>query len=47
MAISKKTNLVVGKNKTLRRKNWLIIAQALEKKGLTKEAATAKRRAQK
>ena len=45
--LARKSNLLVGKDKPLRRKNWLIIAQALEKRGLTKEAATAKRRANK
>ncbi len=45
--LARKSNLLVGKDKPLRRKNWLIIAQALEKKGLTKEAETAKRRANK
>ena len=45
--LARKSNLLVGKDKPLRRRNWLIIAQALEKKGLTKEAAAAKRRANK
>jgi cytochrome c-type biogenesis protein CcmH/NrfG len=45
--LARKSNLLVGKDKILRRRNWLIIAQALEKKGLAKEAATAKRRADK
>jgi cytochrome c-type biogenesis protein CcmH/NrfG len=45
--LARKSNLLVGKDKPLRHRNWMIIAQALEKKGLPKEAATAKRRANK
>ena len=45
--LARKSNLLAGKNNTLRRQNWQIIAQALEQKGLTKEAASARRRAEK
>ena len=45
--LARKSNLLAGKDKTLRRQNWHIIAQALEQKGFSKEAAAAKRRADK
>ncbi len=44
--LARKSNLLAGKNRTLRRRNWGIIAEALEKKGLAKEAAAARRRAE-
>jgi cytochrome c-type biogenesis protein CcmH/NrfG len=43
--LARKSNLLAGKDRGLRRRNWGIIAQALEKKGLAKEAAAARRRA--
>ena len=43
--LARKSNLLAKNDKTLRTRNWLIIAEALEQKGLTKEAAAAKRRA--
>ena len=45
--LARKSNLLAGKNNNLRRQNWQIIAQALEQKGLAKEAAAARRRAEK
>ena len=45
--LARKSNLLAGKNNTLRRQNWQIIAQALEQQGLTKEAAAARRRVEK
>ncbi|MCG6881941.1 MAG: tetratricopeptide repeat protein [Deltaproteobacteria bacterium] len=45
--LARKSNLLAGKDNTLRRRNWHIIAQALEQKGLTEEAAAARRRAEK
>jgi len=44
--LARKSNLLAGKDNDLRRRNWHIIAQALEQKGLTKEAAAARRRAE-
>ncbi len=43
--LARKSNLMAGKDKTLRRRNWRIIAEALEQRGLAGEAAAAKRRA--
>ena len=43
--LAKKSNLLVKNDKTLRTQNWLIIAEALEQRGLNKEAEAAKRRA--
>ena len=43
--LAKKSNLLAKGDKSLRSKNWRIIAEALEKKGLAKEAEAAKRRA--
>jgi len=43
--LARKSNLLAGKDKTLRRRNWGIIAQALEQRGLAGEAGAAKRRA--
>ena len=43
--LARKSNLLAGQNNNLRRQNWYIIAQALEQKGLTKEAAAARHRA--
>ncbi len=45
--LARKSNLLAGKNEKLRRKNWRIIALALDRKGLKEEAAAAKRRAEK
>jgi Flp pilus assembly protein TadD len=42
--LARKSNLLAKNDKTLRRQNWLIIAEVLEQKGLTKEAAAAKQR---
>ncbi len=46
-ALARKSNLLAGKNKHLRRQNWRIIASALEQKGLTGKADAARRRAEK
>jgi predicted Zn-dependent protease len=43
--LARKSNLIAGKDKTLRRRNWHIIAEALEQRGLAGDAAAAKRRA--
>lgn len=43
--LAKKSNLLAKNDKTLRTQNWLIIAEALEQRGLNKEAEAAKRRA--
>lgn len=43
--LARKSNLLAKNDKILSTRNWLIIAEALEQKGLTKEAAAAKRRA--
>ena len=45
--LAKKSNLLAKSDKALRRQNWLIIAEALDKKGFSKEAQAAKRRASK
>jgi cytochrome c-type biogenesis protein CcmH/NrfG len=43
--LARKSNLLAKNNKTLRRQNWLIIAEALEQRGFNKEGEAAKRRA--
>ena len=45
--LARKSNLLAGTDNTLRRRNWRIIAEALQKKGFTREAEAAKRRAEK
>lgn len=45
--LARKSNLLAKNDRALHRRNWHIIAQALEKRGLSKEAAAAKRRADK
>jgi predicted Zn-dependent protease len=43
--MARKSNLLAKNDKTLRRQNWLIIAEALKQKGFNKEAEAAKHRA--
>lgn len=43
--LARKSNLLAKSDKTLRSRNWLIIAEALEQKGFDKKAQAARRRA--
>ena len=45
--LARKSNLFARNHKTLRNKNWTIIAEALERKGHSKEARAARQRAKK
>ena len=44
--LARKSNTLVGESLSLRKKNWALIAEVLEKQGRTQEAAEAQKKAQ-